>query len=45
MSKKGNHKPTAINDNQAPKVKETNKLLGWVILVGLLVVGIYFSFY
>jgi len=35
----------AANDNQPPKVKETNKFLGWLLLAGLLIVGIYLSFY
>jgi hypothetical protein len=35
----------AANDNQLPKVKETNKFFGWLLLVGLLMVGIYLSFY
>jgi hypothetical protein len=35
----------AANDNQPPKVKETNKFFGWLLLVGLLIIGIYLSFY
>ncbi len=35
----------AVNDNKRPKVKEANKFFGWLLLVGLLMIGIYLSFY
>jgi len=34
----------AINDNKPPKIRQTNKVLGWVFLVGILIAGIYFAF-
>jgi hypothetical protein len=34
----------AVNDNAPPKLKQTNKVMSWVVLVGLLIVGIFFAF-
>lgn len=34
----------AVNDNTAPKLRQTNSALGWVFLVILLMAGIFFAF-
>ena len=44
MNKKTEKTLKAVNDNNAPQMKNTNSILGWILLAVLLVGGLYFAF-